>query len=99
MIASLDSADPARWRLTGDLDFDSVCGLLETARAAFPAASDLVVDLGEVGRCNSAGLALVIEWMRWAGETGSRIEFARIPDALRRLASISGLSLPEAAAG
>ena len=99
MKATLDSSEPGRWRLSGDLDFDSVCRLLEPARAAFAdGGAELVVDLGEVGRCNSAGLALLIEWMRWSAEAGGRIGFDRIPDALCRLASISGLELPQAAA-
>ena len=95
MSATLDSSQAGRWRLDGDLDFDSVPALVSQSRAAFDNRSDLEVDLGEVRRSNSAGLALLIEWMRWSAQAGTAIHFVRIPDSLKRLAGIGGVELPE----
>lgn len=98
MSARLDTQADGRWIVSGELNFDSVCGLLPQSRTAFESVSELCVDLAQVGRSNSAGLALLIEWMRWSTAAGIRIRFEQIPDSLRRLASISGLELPESLA-
>jgi phospholipid transport system transporter-binding protein len=47
------------------------------------------VDLGGVGESDSAGLALLIEWLRMAKQSGKEIHFANVPEQIEALARIS----------
>jgi len=46
------------------------------------------IDLSGVTRSNSAGLALLIEWLATARRSGHVVTFHHIPDALRQLAGV-----------
>jgi phospholipid transport system transporter-binding protein len=90
--AELKAVDSSHFVVTGVLGFDTVKSLLETSRTQFAgAAEQLEVDLAGVTQSDSAGLALLIEWLKFAGQAGKRIRFTRAPDQLRSLARISEL--------
>jgi phospholipid transport system transporter-binding protein len=78
--------------LTGELVFDTVPGLLESGRTMFdtPAAT-IGLDLRRVSRADSAGLALLVEWLRAARRCGKSIVFRNIPGQLLAIAKVSGL--------
>ena len=57
--------DGDRLRLSGDLTLSTVSGLLDAGRAGV-AAGDCIVDLADVGRVDSAALALLFAWLRAA---------------------------------
>ena len=83
---------PGVFRLEGDLDFASVVGLATLPAPLLAEASDdLVIDLGGVGRANSAGLALLLEWLGQARARGRTLRFTNLPDSLLRLAELSNL--------
>ncbi|MBK1701211.1 STAS domain-containing protein [Thiococcus pfennigii] len=83
---------PGVFRLDGDLDFASVVGLIALPAALLAEATDdPVIDLGGVGRANSAGLALLLEWLGQARARGRALRFANPPDSLLRLAGLSNL--------
>lgn len=48
----------------------------------------LVIDLAGVTRSNSAGLALMIEWLALARKQGHEVTFRAVPDGLRQLAGV-----------
>ena len=50
---------------------------------------EILVDLGGVGASDSAGLALLIEWLRVARQGGQAIRFANVPAQIEALARIS----------
>jgi phospholipid transport system transporter-binding protein len=52
----------------------------------------LDVDLEGVRRANSAGLALVLEWLEIARERGISLRFRNLPESLARLAAISNVT-------
>lgn len=78
-------------RLRGDL----VLGTAATAHAmgvgaiAAAAPGDLHLDCSGLAECDSAGLAVLIEWCAVAAHRGVRLKFSGLPDRLRRLAQIS----------
>ncbi len=87
------------WQLSGELTFATVEALLdEFTQRAVPTPPQ-VVDLGAVTRTDSAGLALLIEWVKQTRNTP--ITFQNIPTQMLGLATVSGveemLSLPEQA--
>ena len=94
--ARLTAPEPDRWTLDGVLDFDTVGrlavegGVLLRAAAARGQTS-LMVDLAGVERANSAGLALLLEWLEMARRRGLHLSYAHLPDSLGRLAAVSSL--------
>lgn len=77
--------------LRGALTFDTAPDLL-------PAGADWVrrgsgpvtIDLAEVERIDSAGLALLVEWVNLA--RGRQVRFANVPAQARELIDVYGLS-------
>ncbi|MEW6647745.1 MAG: STAS domain-containing protein [Pseudomonadota bacterium] len=80
-------------RVAGDLTFATVTALLNGSSALFSAGSGpLSVDLSGVGRADSAGLALLIEWSRLARAAGRELQFRAVPAQMQAIAAASGLS-------
>ncbi len=89
MSAPFESLGGGRYRVTGELGFATVPGIWEQSRAALDSGTELVIDLGGVTQVDSAGLALVVEWLRWARGHGRRVSFVAVPKDLHALARIS----------
>lgn len=89
--ATLTRVEPGRFRLEGDLDFASVVELAVLPAQFLAGESDPLIDLGGVGRANSAGLALLLEWLGQARARGRTLRFANLPASLLRLAELSNL--------
>ncbi|WP_455375430.1 STAS domain-containing protein [Kaarinaea lacus] len=77
--------------ITGDLDFYSVPKILSASQSLFEASQSLTIDLSGVESSNSAGLALLIEWMRIADSKSCPIKFLNVPDQLRQVAQLCGV--------
>ncbi len=75
----------------GDLTFTTVNGLLVSARRVFAPIEVLDIDLADVTCSDSAGLALLIEWMRSATQNSKNIVFHNIPPQMLAMAHASGL--------
>lgn len=87
--ARLESLGGGRFRLSGTLDASTVAGVLEQSEGRFADAPHLYVDLGGVSESDSAGLALLIEWLRLTRQQGRTIHFANVPPQINALARIS----------
>jgi len=78
--------------VSGQLDFSTAAQALDAVNEqllAIPdASSDVhVIDLADVTHSNSAGLALLIEWLAEAQRTGRTIRFENIPNSLRQIST------------
>jgi len=83
----------SRLGVEGVLDFDTVVPLMDQSRRYFAGESRrLEVDLQGVRRANSAGLALLLEWLELAQERGISLRFRNLPESLARLAAIANLT-------
>jgi phospholipid transport system transporter-binding protein len=72
--------------LSGELDHGGVCRALKAGRDWISSGDGLLqVDLGGITRCESAGVALLLEWLRQARRQDRQIEFLRIPEQMRVL--------------
>ncbi|HEB92574.1 MAG TPA: STAS domain-containing protein [Gammaproteobacteria bacterium] len=89
--ARLDAVSPGRYQLIGELDFDSVSVLADRGRALFSDDGDVQVSLAAVERGNSAGLVLLVDWLREARRRGRNISFTCVPSQLLALARVSGV--------
>lgn len=79
------------WRLTGELTFDTTRRALEGPGEQLAAGGPARVDLSGVTRVDSAGLAVLIDWLASARSAGRSLEFVSPPDQLRALARVSGV--------
>ncbi len=77
----------------------SVPLVLKQAEGLFKNGAEAVVDLAGVDRIDSAGLALLVEWLRQAKRKGIAIHFRNIPARMLAIATVCGLEqiLPESA--
>jgi phospholipid transport system transporter-binding protein len=75
--------------VSGALDAATVGDLLKQSGERFGNASALEIDLAGVAEADSAGLALLIEWVRMAKAAGSTIRFDNVPGQISALARIS----------
>jgi phospholipid transport system transporter-binding protein len=90
--AGLAGLGQGRWVLSGDLLFDNAARLLEQGAAAFGADAHADIDLSQVGRVDSAGLALLVEWSVAARSSGRTVAYRNVPPMLGALAGISDLA-------
>lgn len=81
----------AGWVLSGELDFDTVPALLQRRGVQMKAGQNLTIDLSEVTRVDSAGLALMIEWLRESERKGLEMTFTHVPEQLLSIARVCGL--------
>jgi len=90
--AGIEIGAEGNCKIAGELSFETAPGLLQDSKTIFRNnGGPLIVDLREVSRSDSAGLALLLEWMRMAKQTGQSIVFHNIPVQLRDIANVSGI--------
>jgi phospholipid transport system transporter-binding protein len=75
--------------VSGRLGFDTVPTIWDSSRSALGAVSEARIDLGDVTEVDSAGLALVLEWIASARAHGRRLQLTRAPSKLMALSKIS----------
>ena len=88
----LELVESSRCVVTGDMTFATVPGLIgEVGAICMNASEHLDVDLEGVGRADSAGLALLIEWVRSAHRAGKTLSFHGVPSQMSAIARTSDL--------
>lgn len=87
--ATLEALGNGRFKLSGPLQAETVSALLERSEALFKGCPKLDLELADVLEGDSAGLALLIEWLRLARQNKQEIHFANLPTQIAALAKIS----------
>ena len=87
----ITAAGEGRYLVSGPLQFRTVAETRRQGLRLLSAHPELVLDLGGVTRADSAGLALLIEWMREARHQRVQVHFENIPDQLLAIARASQL--------
>jgi phospholipid transport system transporter-binding protein len=82
------SGEGGRFQISGELIFHTVNAVLAESKVTLFSGpgSQLDLDLGGVTRADSAGLALLIQWMRMAREHETNIRFHHLPEQLLAIA-------------
>jgi phospholipid transport system transporter-binding protein len=70
------------------MTFSNVKDLLQRSDELFSTLQELEVDLSRVDHADSAGLALVLEWMARAAERNARIVFTGVPESMVSIARL-----------
>ncbi|MGH8282861.1 MAG: STAS domain-containing protein [Gammaproteobacteria bacterium] len=78
-----------RFRVDGRLDFESVAGALATSQRLFAEYQAIQLDLSGVTATDSAGLALLIEWISRAQRSKCKLSFLHVPAQVMAIARIS----------
>lgn len=90
--AGIIRRDPRHYALLGDLTFDTAAALLHSARGVLAEAKrDVEIDLAETRAVDSAGVALLIELVRFAMQRDIRFCFTNVSQQLESLAAVSGV--------
>ncbi len=71
--------------ISGDLDFLTVPKLWKESLPMVANMPELTFDLSKVTSANSAGVTLLIEWLKFAQIKNKTITFVNIPDSILSL--------------
>lgn len=85
------SCEGGRCEVRGPLTIATAASLAEEGRRLF-VAERVVVDLAGVTEVDSAAVSLLLEWRRAAGSAHRRIDYVNLPDNLKSLAALYGVS-------
>ncbi len=75
-----------QFALSGEMTFATAEQILHDSEKPFDEHSQIEIDLSEVTVSDSAGLALLLEWVTWANHTVREIRFADIPERIMAIA-------------
>ncbi len=78
-----------RFAIAGDLGFGTVDDLLRESKDKFADYSIITIDFEGVTSSDSAGLALLLEWVNWAKHYVREIRYKNIPTQIQSIAEIS----------
>ena len=87
----LEDLGSSRFMLRGEMSFDTADRILRTSEPLFHGRSEVQLDLSEVSRADSAGLALLLEWKSRAMAGNGDIEFVAVPQSLLAIARTTGV--------
>lgn len=85
------SAGNGRVEIAGDLTFDTVVGLRQRGAEVFGKDGAVTLDLNAVTRADSAGLALMVEWLKQAKRQDATLRVVNMPDQMLAIARMSKL--------
>jgi phospholipid transport system transporter-binding protein len=88
---SIEAAGPGRLTVRGELDFDSAPAALSRGLALLGDAKDCEIDLSGLSSGDSAGLAVLIDWLASARRRGAALRYRGVPAQMRAIARISAL--------
>ena len=78
-----------RFAISGVLGFPTASEIFELSKKYFEPHSVIEVDFSGVERSDSAGLALLLEWVNWARNYVREIHYREIPEQIFAIAAIS----------
>jgi phospholipid transport system transporter-binding protein len=97
----ISEPDSGRITVQGELTFGTARDartlgilVLEGSRA-----ERIVIDCGGVSRADSAGLAVLLDWLSWGRKRSRPVSLANLPDSLLAIARISEVDSLLTAAG
>ena len=82
----LNDLGEGRFALIGEMTFETAERILVASEEPFEQHTRIEVDLSGVTRADSAGLALLLEWITWANHTVREIRFLSMPERVLAIA-------------
>lgn len=75
-----------RFALSGTMGFRTADQILRESESLFEEHTRIEVDLAGISETDSAGLALLLEWITWANHTVREIRFLNTPEKVTAIA-------------
>ncbi len=91
---TIEDHGEGRFSISGTMGFNTADQILRDCEELFEEHTRIEVDLGGVDDTDSAGLALMLEWITWANHTVREIRFLNTPEmitAIARVTEVEGL--------
>ena len=82
----LEDKGDGHFSLLGEMGFGSADQILRASEEMFDEHTRIEVDLKGVDQTDSAGLALLLEWITWANHTVREIRFLNTPEKITAIA-------------
>jgi phospholipid transport system transporter-binding protein len=92
---SLIEQSPGYFTVEGNLNFASIDKYTLQSFKFLKGIETICFDLSKVGMTDSAGLALMIEWIKQSRMIRAQLRFKNIPDQLMALVKLSGFDETE----
>lgn len=86
---AIEDIGAGRFRVEGQLNFATVTRALETSRGLFAKEQAIRLDLSGVTATDSAGLALLVEWVIRARQGKCQLTYSHVPQQILAIARIS----------
>ncbi len=90
-LSVLEKTDANHYALQGALTVDTVMPIYQLGCEAIKHASHTEIDLQGVNASDSAGVALLIEWFRYAEQMHHKIYFSQLPVSMLAIAKVTGV--------
>jgi phospholipid transport system transporter-binding protein len=75
-----------RFELRGNVSFQTAEDILRSSEKLFAGLANIDVNLSAVEQTDSAGLALLLEWISRAANTDTEIQFSDMPEKIQAIA-------------
>ena len=83
---TLEDLGDGHFALAGEVTFDTAEKILRVSERQFEKHTRLEIDLSGVTLSDSAGLALLLEWVTWANHTVREIRYSGMPEKVLAIA-------------
>jgi phospholipid transport system transporter-binding protein len=87
----IESAGTDRLRVAGELSFETAASALETGARLIGAGRRWTFDLAGVSAGDSAGVAVLIEWLSLARSRDATLVYESVPAQMLAIARLSGV--------
>lgn len=92
MSLALKVEGPGIWHLQGELSFQSLSRHYASLLAQRPEAGEWLIDLSAIHRLDSAGLAYLLDCIRYADSRQLRLKLKGLPKDAKSLVQMQGLT-------
>ncbi|MGB5398214.1 MAG: STAS domain-containing protein [Gammaproteobacteria bacterium] len=89
--ASINALNANSFSISGTLNFNTVPTLMKQAEGMLANCKNASVDFAAVDNANSAGLALLIEMLRFMRQRKASIRFSNVPEQIAIVARAYGI--------
>lgn len=89
--ARLEQQSHGLWRISGELSFATVPELSERMESLFADQAQIDIDLRDVQRSDSAGVAMLVEWAGEASRRAVEIRYLNVPSQMLAIVRVSSL--------
>jgi len=83
---SIEDLGDGKFAVSGEMTFDTAEKMLRSSESMFEEHAQLEIDLSEITASDSAGLALLLEWITWANHSVREIRYTGMPEKVLAIA-------------